>query len=200
MKNSALPSRSCAVRAQGYPATTKIQAAAIPPILEGRDVLGCAQTGTGKTAAFALPTLQRLSRAECRVNGRGRKIRTLVLAPTRELALQICESFQAYGRYTAVRQAAIYGGVGQSPQVRALNQGVDVLIATPGPAAGPDAARLRRSVARRGPDPRRGRSDARHGLYPRSAADRGEGSAPAANAAVFRHAAPGHPHAWPANG
>ena len=72
------------------------------------------------------------SRAECRVNGRGRKIRTLVLAPTRKLALQICESFQAYGRYTAVRQAAIYGGVGQSPQVRALNQGVDVLIATPG--------------------------------------------------------------------
>ena len=121
-----------AVRAQGYPATTKIQAAAIPPVLEGRDVLGCAQTGTGKTAAFALPTLQRLSRAECRVNGRGRKIRTLVLAPTRELALQICESFQVYGRYTAVRQAAIYGGVGQSPQVRALNQGVDVLIATPG--------------------------------------------------------------------
>ncbi|MBU4398412.1 MAG: DEAD/DEAH box helicase, partial [Planctomycetes bacterium] len=115
-----------AVRAQGYPTTTKIQAAAIPPVLEGRDVLGCAQTGTGKTAAFALPTLQRISRVECRVNGRGRKIRTLVLAPTRELALQICESFQTYGRYTAVRQAAIYGGVGQSPQVRALNNGVDV--------------------------------------------------------------------------
>jgi ATP-dependent RNA helicase RhlE len=121
-----------AVRAQGYTATTKIQAAAIPPVLEGRDVLGCAQTGTGKTAAFALPTLQRLNRADSRVNGRGRKIRTLVLAPTRELALQICESFQVYGRYTTVRQAAIYGGVGQSPQVRALNQGVDVLIATPG--------------------------------------------------------------------
>jgi ATP-dependent RNA helicase RhlE len=121
-----------AVRTQGYHTTTKIQAAAIPPVLEGRDVLGCAQTGTGKTAAFALPTLQRLSRFECRVNGRGRKVRTLVLAPTRELALQICASFQAYGRHTTVRQAAIYGGVGQSPQVRALNQGVDVLIATPG--------------------------------------------------------------------
>ncbi len=121
-----------AVVAQGYPATTKIQAAAIPPILEGRDVLGCAQTGTGKTAAFALPTLERLSRVERRVHGRGRKVRALVLAPTRELALQICESFQAYGRYTTLRQAAIYGGVGQSPQVRALNQGVDVLIATPG--------------------------------------------------------------------
>ena len=121
-----------AVRAQGYHTTTKIQAAAIPPVLEGRDVLGCAQTGTGKTAAFALPTLHRIGRGECRVNGRGRKIRTLVLAPTRELALQICESFQVYGRYTTVRQVAIYGGVGQSPQVRALNKGVDVLIATPG--------------------------------------------------------------------
>ncbi|MGA7699879.1 MAG: DEAD/DEAH box helicase [Thermoguttaceae bacterium] len=121
-----------AVRALGYPTTTKIQAAAIPPIMEGRDVLGCAQTGTGKTAAFALPTLQRLRQKECRVNGRGRKIRTLVLAPTRELALQICESFRAYGRYTTVRQAAVYGGVGQSPQVRALNDGIDVLIATPG--------------------------------------------------------------------
>ncbi len=76
--------------------------------------------------------MQRLSRVECRVAGRGRKIRTLVLAPTRELALQICQSFQAYGRHTAVRQTVIYGGVGQSPQVSALNKGVDVLIATPG--------------------------------------------------------------------
>jgi ATP-dependent RNA helicase RhlE len=121
-----------AVRAQGYPAPTKIQAAAIPAILDGHDLLGCAQTGTGKTAAFALPILHRLSRSECRVNGRGRKIRTLVLAPTRELALQICESFHVYGRHTSIRQAAVYGGVGQSPQVRALNAGVDVLIATPG--------------------------------------------------------------------
>lgn len=121
-----------AVGAQGYDSATKIQAAAIPPIVEGRDVLGCAQTGTGKTAAFALPTLQRLSQKECRVNGRGRKIRALVLAPTRELALQICESFQVYGRHTTVRQTAIFGGVGQSPQVRTLNKGVDVLIATPG--------------------------------------------------------------------
>jgi ATP-dependent RNA helicase RhlE len=121
-----------AVRALGYPTTTKIQAAAIPLVMKGRDVLGCAQTGTGKTAAFALPTLERLGRKECRVNGRGRKIRALVLAPTRELALQICESFRAYGRHTTVRQVAIYGGVGQWPQVQALNNGVDVLIATPG--------------------------------------------------------------------
>ena len=121
-----------AVRSQNYHTATPIQAAAIPSILEGRDMLGCAQTGTGKTAAFALPTLHRLGRKECRVNGRGRKVRVLVLAPTRELALQICESFEVYGRHTAVRQVAIYGGVGQSPQVRALNHGVDVLAATPG--------------------------------------------------------------------
>lgn len=121
-----------AVCAQGYSVPTEIQAGAIPPILDGRDLLGCAQTGTGKTAAFALPTLQRLGRAECRVNGRGRKIRALVLAPTRELSLQIGESFQAYGRGTSVRCTVIYGGVGQSPQVRALNAGTDIVVATPG--------------------------------------------------------------------
>jgi ATP-dependent RNA helicase RhlE len=121
-----------AVAAQGYCSPTQIQAAAIPTVLEGRDLLGCAQTGTGKTAAFALPVLHRLSRKECRVNGRGRKIRCLVLAPTRELSLQIDESFRAYGRYTPIRSTVIYGGVGQGPQVRALNAGVDVLVATPG--------------------------------------------------------------------
>jgi ATP-dependent RNA helicase RhlE len=120
-----------AVRGEGYSTPTKIQAAAIPPILEGRDVLGCAQTGTGKTAAFALPTLQRLGQTPSPGGGR-RKIRTLVLAPTRELVIQIGESFQAYGRYTGLRRAVVYGGVGQNPQVRALQAGVDVLIATPG--------------------------------------------------------------------
>jgi ATP-dependent RNA helicase RhlE len=121
-----------AVAARGYSDPTKIQAAAIPPVLEGRDVLGCAQTGTGKTAAFALPILHRLGLKECRVNGRGRKIRCLVIAPTRELSLQIDESFRAYCRYTPVRSTVIFGGVGQGPQVRALNAGVDVLVATPG--------------------------------------------------------------------
>jgi ATP-dependent RNA helicase RhlE len=121
-----------AIAEQGYDSPTKIQADAIPLVLAGRDVLGCAQTGTGKTAAFALPTLQRLGQSPCNVHGRGRKIRTLVLAPTRELALQICESFQGYGRYTPIRHVAIYGGVGQAPQVHALNKGVDILVATPG--------------------------------------------------------------------
>ena len=121
-----------AVQQEGYEIATPIQLAAIPPILAGRDVLGCAQTGTGKTAAFALPTLQRLATGGQRPNERGRPIRTLVLAPTRELAVQIGESFRAYGRFTGLRHAVIYGGVGQAPQVRALQHGVDVLVATPG--------------------------------------------------------------------
>ncbi len=119
-----------AVCAEGYTTPTKIQAAAIPPILEGRDVLGCAQTGTGKTAAFALPAIQRLSGAAPQ-SGR-RPTRTLVLAPTRELAIQIGESFRAYGRHSGLRHTVVYGGVGQHPQVRALRAGVDILIATPG--------------------------------------------------------------------
>jgi ATP-dependent RNA helicase RhlE len=120
-----------ALRGEGYDIPTKIQVAAIPPILEGRDVLGCAQTGTGKTAAFALPTLQRLGNGSGPTNGR-RKIRALVLAPTRELSIQIEERFAAYGRFIGSRQTVVYGGVGQNPQVRCLRAGVDVLIATPG--------------------------------------------------------------------
>src|SRR5438094_919886 len=119
-----------AVREADYSTATPIQTAAIPHILSGRDVLGCAQTGTGKTAAFALPTLERLS-----VRGpspQRRAIRALVLAPTRELAAQISESFRTYGRYTGLRQTVVYGGVGQHPQVHALSRGVDILIATPG--------------------------------------------------------------------
>ena len=131
MKPSAWP-RSCSARcrADGYITPTKIQAASIPAILEGRNLLGCAQTGTGKTAAFALPTLQRLSGTPAQ--GGRRKIRALVLAPTRELACQIGESFCDYGRHTGLRTAVVYGGVGQHPQVRALQAGIDVLVATPG--------------------------------------------------------------------
>lgn len=125
-----------AVAEEGYETATPIQAKAIPHILAGRDMLGCAQTGTGKTAAFALPTLARLASSHPRGShsnsGRGRKIRVLVLAPTRELTSQIGESFHAYGRHTGLRHTVIYGGVGQNPQVRALRSGVDTLIATPG--------------------------------------------------------------------
>jgi len=126
-----------AVRTAGYVHPTPIQTEAIPLVLDGRDVLGCAQTGTGKTAAFALPMLQQLSQRSHpadgqRRKGSGKRVRALVLCPTRELAQQIYESFRTYGRYTGVRQTVVYGGVNQNPQARALRAGVDVLIATPG--------------------------------------------------------------------
>lgn len=119
-----------AVAAQGYPSPTPIQSAAIPPILAGHDLLGCAQTGTGKTAAFALPILHRLDHSRRpAVPGAPR---VLVVCPTRELAAQIGCSFQTYGQHVKFRQGVIFGGVGQNPQVRALARGVHVLIATPG--------------------------------------------------------------------
>mgnify|MGYP002552699107 CR=1 FL=1 len=118
-----------AVSEAGYETPSPIQASAIPPVLEGRDLMGCAQTGTGKTAAFALPMLDRLSGAAPRKKG---AIRALVLTPTRELALQIGESFAAYGKYLKLRSTVIFGGVGQTPQVEAIKKGVDILIACPG--------------------------------------------------------------------
>ena len=118
-----------ALAAQGYAGPTPIQRQAIPPALQGRDVLGCAQTGTGKTCAFAAPILQRLN-ADVVVGPR--YIRSLILTPTRELALQIQESFAAYGRNLPLRSAVIFGGVGQQPQVDKLKKGVDILVATPG--------------------------------------------------------------------
>ncbi|MEO3433855.1 DEAD/DEAH box helicase [Inquilinus sp. CAU 1745] len=119
-----------ALAAEGYTTPTPIQAHAIPPLLEGRDLLGLAQTGTGKTAAFALPILQRLEASRRRPAPKSARV--LVLTPTRELAVQIEESFRVYGRNLPVRRALIFGGVGQQPQVRAMSRGVDVLIATPG--------------------------------------------------------------------
>ena len=120
-----------AIEACGYTTPTPIQEQAIPPLLADRDVLGCAQTGTGKTAAFALPTLQHL--AEEPWQGRGRRpIRALVLTPTRELAAQIGASFEKYGTALRLRHHVIFGGVGQRPQVQALNRGIDILVACPG--------------------------------------------------------------------
>ena len=118
-----------AVQEAGYETPSPIQAAAIPPVLSGRDLMGCAQTGTGKTAAFALPMLDRLTANAPRKKG---AIRALILTPTRELALQIGESFEAYGKYLKLRSTVIFGGVGQAPQVEALKKGVDILIACPG--------------------------------------------------------------------
>jgi ATP-dependent RNA helicase RhlE len=121
-----------AVRTARYVHPTPIQAHAIPLVLAGRDVLGCAQTGTGKTAAFALPILQRLSKRSVQATAPAGRVRALVLCPTRELAQQIHDSFHTYGRYTSMRQTVVFGGVKQDPQARALRAGVDILIATPG--------------------------------------------------------------------
>lgn len=118
-----------AVREAGYTVPSPIQAAAIPPVLAGRDLMGCAQTGTGKTAAFGLPMLDRLAAAKPKKPG---AVRALILTPTRELALQIGESFAAYGKYLPLRSTVIFGGVGQAPQVQALRSGVEILVACPG--------------------------------------------------------------------
>ena len=117
-----------ALEEHGYERPSPIQEKAIPPALAGRDVLGCAQTGTGKTCAFAAPILQRLSASRVQ----GHPLRSLILTPTRELAIQIEESFLAYGKHLPLRCAVIFGGVGQNPQVEALGRGVDILVATPG--------------------------------------------------------------------
>jgi ATP-dependent RNA helicase RhlE len=119
-----------AVAAAGYEIPTPIQTQAIPHLLAGRDVMGCAQTGTGKTAAFALPILDRLSRTPRRPGSRGP--RALILTPTRELAMQINEGFATYGRHVAIKSAVVFGGVGQNPQVEALRRNTDIIVATPG--------------------------------------------------------------------
>lgn len=120
-----------AIAEEGYEIPSPIQEKAIPPALEGRDVLGCAQTGTGKTAAFALPILQNILKTATK-NDKQRKIRALVLTPTRELALQISESFLTYGRHTDIKCTVVFGGVSANPQIAQLRGGTDILIATPG--------------------------------------------------------------------
>lgn len=137
-----IPELLNAIKDSGYVEPTPIQAQAIPLVLNGRDMLGCAQTGTGKTAAFALPILQQLSKhsgaqkrskdGEPDKKKTNRKIKVLVLSPTRELAIQIGDSFRTYGKYTRLRNTVVYGGVGQNPQVDRIKHGVDILVATPG--------------------------------------------------------------------
>jgi ATP-dependent RNA helicase RhlE len=124
-----IPSILSAVEDQGYTTPSPIQQAAIPPILEGRDLIGCAQTGTGKTAAFALPVIQLLTKSKPAVPN---AIRVLILTPTRELAAQIEENFNDYGKNLQLRNTVIFGGVGDGPQKAKLRRGVDILIATPG--------------------------------------------------------------------
>lgn len=126
-----IPAILKALSKENYTTPTPIQEQAIPAVLAGRDLLGCAQTGTGKTAAFAVPIIQILSEQPTRPSSQ-RRIRSLILTPTRELALQIAENIQAYSQYTEIRCSAIVGGVSQKAQERALNHGADIIIATPG--------------------------------------------------------------------
>ncbi|MFW5753564.1 MAG: DEAD/DEAH box helicase, partial [Marinilabiliaceae bacterium] len=126
-----IPSVLKALKDENYTKPTDIQSQAIPLVLDHEDVLGSAQTGTGKTAAFAIPIIQHLVNERRNINGK-RSISTLVVTPTRELAIQIGESFSTYGKYTNVKNTVIFGGVNQTSQVQALRQGVDVLVATPG--------------------------------------------------------------------
>jgi len=119
-----------AIKEEGYTIPTPIQEQSIPIILQGTDLLGCAQTGTGKTAAFAIPILQLLS--ENRENTKKRKIRSLIVTPTRELAIQIGESFKAYGRHTGLNCTVIFGGVNQNKQIASLKGGPEIVVATPG--------------------------------------------------------------------
>ena len=120
-----------AVAEKGYEQPTPIQEGAIPKILDGHDVIGVAQTGTGKTAAFSIPTLQILTEKQASRRGKP-TIKGLILTPTRELAIQIAENLEEYGKYLDLRHMVMFGGVGQNPQVRALQRGVDLLVATPG--------------------------------------------------------------------
>jgi len=117
------------LKQEGYEIPTPIQKEAIPIVLRGKDLLGCAQTGTGKTAAFAIPILQLLYASK---SPDKKKVRSLIVTPTRELAIQIGESFKAYGRHTGLTSTVIFGGVNQNPQTAALQKGVDILVATPG--------------------------------------------------------------------
>lgn len=119
-----------ALENEGYKNPTPIQEQAIPIILEGKDLLGCAQTGTGKTAAFAIPVIQVLHNTTN--NNKKRAIRALILTPTRELAIQIDESLAAYGKHTSLKHTVVYGGVSQKSQTDSLRRGVDILVATPG--------------------------------------------------------------------
>ena len=119
-----------ALRAEGYTDPTPIQEQTIPILLQKKDLLGSAQTGTGKTAAFAVPILQQLYLDKQRNNGQ-RKLRSLVVTPTRELAIQIADSFTVYGKYTGIKNTVVFGGVKQGPQTDALRKGIDILLQPP---------------------------------------------------------------------
>ena len=161
-----------ALSEEKYVTPTPIQAQTIPLLLAKRDVIGIAQTGTGKTAAFALPILNHL--AANRVRPQPKTCRVLVLSPTRELSGQILDSFRAYGRHLRIQSALAIGGVSMGAQVRSLLNGLDVLVATPGRLLDLIQSNALRLERRRGVRARRSRPHARHGLHPRHPEDRGE--------------------------
>ena len=137
------------VAEEGYETPTPVQAAAIPLVLEGRDVLAAAQTGTGKTAAFVLPILDRLrGQANTSFSPARHPVRVLILVPTRELAMQVDESVRTYGRTVPLRSTVVYGGIPMDPQIKALRGGIEILVATPGSAARPRRARRTPTWAR----------------------------------------------------
>ena len=181
-----------AIQAAGYTTPTPIQVQAIPVAVTGRDVLGIAQTGTGKTAGFVLPMLARLETGRARA----RMPRSLILAPTRELAAQVAQSFEKYGINHKLTVALLIGGVSFDDQLRKLDRGVDVLIATPGPPARPLRARQDPADRRRDPRHRRGRPHARHGLHPRHRAHLQAAAAAPADAVLLGHHAAGDHSAW----
>ena len=160
------PELLLAVSDEGYTTPTPVQAAAIPAVLDGRDVLAGAQTGTGKTAAFVLPIIQTLHATRRDGGEKRHRVRVLVVVPTRELAIQVEESVRTYGRHRPVRSATVYGGVGIGPQITKLRAGPEVVVATPGRLLDHVDQRTIDLSARRGPRPRRGGPDARHGLHP----------------------------------
>ena len=130
---SLAPSLARAVADMGYETMTPIQEQAIPVVLEGRDVMGAAQTGTGKTAAFSLPLIQRMLKHENVSTSPARHpVRALVLLPTRELADQVAQQVKAYAKYTSIRSAVVFGGMDMKPQTMELKAGVEILVATPG--------------------------------------------------------------------
>ena len=120
-----------AIKAEGYTKPTPIQEQSIPILLNGKDLLGCAQTGTGKTAAFSIPIIQHIENSRSKDVGK-RRIKALIVTPTRELAIQIAENCTTYAQYTSVKNTVIFGGVKQGAQTQALSRGIDILVATPG--------------------------------------------------------------------
>ena len=177
-----------AVQDAGYTEPTPIQTAAIPPLLAGHDLIGIAQTGTGKTAAFTLPILTRLAAPPA--PGQRRGTRVLVIAPTRELVLQIEENVRAYAKHLPVSVATVFGGVGEQPQIRALRAATDIVIACPGrllDLMGRRCADFSRIAI---PRARRSRPDARHGFSAGHPAHRAAIAEATADADVLRHPLP----------